>query len=110
MMKSAMDELATSPELFSVGKGVLRSKGDLYWEYLEEFEAACDRLLDSRRARISVDLTNASFISSSFLGCLANLVLNASRLKKRVILKVTLDTSWLFDIMGKPENMELTVQ
>lgn len=100
---------ADVPELFTVERGMLRAHGDMYWEYLEEFEAACGRLLESRRGRIQVDLTSVNFISSSFLGCLGNLVLQASRLKKRITLKVTIDISWLFDIMGGQKNMDMEV-
>lgn len=96
-------------ELFHVEKGVLRANGDMYWEYLEEFDAACAKVLETRRSRIVVDLTPVSFISSSFLGCLSSLVLKASRVKKRITLKVTLDISWLFDIMGVQKNMDVDV-
>lgn len=94
---------------FSISKGVLRANNDLYWEYLEEFDAACNKLLDSRRARLEVDLTSVNFISSSFVGCLSSLVIRASRLKKKVVLKVTLDVSWLFDIMGGQKIVEMEV-
>jgi hypothetical protein len=94
---------------FTVEKGVLRANRDMYWEYLEAFEAACQEILETRRNRIEVDLTSVNFISSSFLGSLGKLVLKASRLKKRITLKVTLDVSWLFDIMGPQRNMDLEI-
>ncbi len=81
----------------------------MYWEFLEEFDSACERLLESRKKELRVDLTSVNFISSSFVGCLGNLVLQASRLKKRVKLKVTLDVSWLFDIMGGHKVLEMEV-
>ncbi len=109
MAQAARENAASLPELFTVEKGVLRAHGDMYWEYLEEFECACRRLLDTRRTRVVVDLTSANFISSSFLGSLGNLVLKASRVKKRIKLKVTLDVSWLFDIMGAGKNMDMEV-
>jgi anti-anti-sigma regulatory factor len=109
MAHAVPDKPVDSPELFTVEKGVLRAHGEMYWEYLEEFEAACARLLESRRARIEVDLTSVNFISSSFLGCLGNMVLQASHLGKRINLKVTLDISWLFDIIGCQKNMDLEV-
>lgn len=96
-------------ELFHVEKGCLRVAGDLYWEYLEEFGAACAKALESRRPRIELDLTGANFISSSFLGCIGGMVSEASHLGKRVAVKVTLDVSWLFDIMGGRENMDIEV-
>ena len=96
-------------DIFSVGKGVLRANADMYWEYLEDFDYACSRLLDSRKNRLEVDLTAVNFISSSFVGCLSNFVLRASRLGKKVVLKVSLDTSWLFDIMGGQKIVEMEV-
>lgn len=109
MAKQGKAKHSAVPEIFTVDKGVLRANADMYWEYLEEFDAACQTVLDARRSRIEVDLTSVNFISSSFLGCLGNLVLRASRLKKRVSLKVTLDVSWLFDIMGAQSNMDIEV-
>lgn len=101
---------ATGDEgLFRVEKGVLRAGGDMYWECLEEFDEACRELLKSRRNRIEIDLSEVNFISSSFLGCLGSLMLKASRLKKGITLKVTLDTSWLFDIMGVHKGMRVEV-
>lgn len=96
-------------EAFTVEDGVLRANTDLYWEYLEEFDAACRRVLDFRGGRIEIDLTAVNFISSSFLGCLGNTVLGASRQKKRIRLKVTLDVSWLFEIMGAEKNVDIEV-
>ncbi len=95
--------------LFTVEKGVLRANGDMHWEHLEAFDAACREVLATRRSRIELDLTAVNFISSSFLGCLGALVLKASRLKKRITLKVTLDVSWLFDIMGAQRNIDMEI-
>lgn len=96
-------------EVFTVQKGVLRANTDMYWEYLEDFEVACRKLLDTRRSRVVVDLTQVNFISSSFLGCLSTTMLGAARRKKRLCLRMTLDVSWLFDIMGAGKNVEMEV-
>lgn len=109
MMHAVPGKPEDCPGLFTVDKGVLRAHGEMYWECLEEFEEACGRLLDSRRSRIEVDLTSVNFISSSFLGCLGSLVLRASHLGKRINLKITIDISWLFDIIGIQKNMDLEV-
>ncbi len=109
MAHSVSGKPVDSPELFTVEKGVLRAHGEMSWEYLEKFEEACGRLLESRRSRIEVDLTSVNFISSSFLGCLGNLVRRASHLGKRINLKITIDMSWLFDIIGSQKNMDLEV-
>ncbi len=95
--------------MFTLEKGVLRANGDMYWEYLEEFDHNCKLLLESRKAQVEIDLTRVYFISSNFLGCLSNLVIRASRLKKRVLLKVSPDISWLFEIMGMQKNVDLEV-
>lgn len=100
---------ASDLPVFSVRGGVLLARSDLYWELLEEFEQACSELLLSPEHNLAIDLTAVNFISSSFLGCLNNLVLKASRQKKRISVKVTLDVSWLFDIMGGRRNMVVEV-
>ncbi len=102
-------EAAARAGLFTVEKGVLRANADMYWEFLDEFDRACQRLLETRKVRLEVDLSQVYFISSTFLGCLSNLVIRASRLKKHVLLKVSLDISWLFEIMGMQKNVELEV-
>ncbi len=109
MIGSEQWETDAAAGLFHVEKGVLRAAGDMYWEYLEEFDAACRKALEPRRSRVEIDLTGANFISSSFLGCLGGTALKASRLGKRVTLRVTLDVSWLFDIMGALNNMDVEV-
>ncbi len=109
MVQQTAPHSAETGSVFRVAKGELYADTDLYWEYLEEFDAACNKLLDSRKSKLLIDLTSVNFISSSFVGCLGNFVLQASRLKKRVILRVTLDVSWLFDIMGKPKILQLEV-
>ncbi len=108
-MQANLDDSASPREPFSVEKGLLRAHVDLYWNHLDAFEAACGRVLASRSGEIELDLTDVSFISSSFLGCLNNLLLQAGRLKKQVTLRVTQDVSWLFEIMGSRRNLDMRV-
>lgn len=96
-------------DAFSVNKGVLRANSDMYWEYLEEFDDACNRLLNSPNTFLELDLSSVNFISSSFVGCLGNLVREANRLQKRIVIKVSLDVSWLFDIMGGQPVVDMEV-
>lgn len=107
--KSEAKNVDAAVEPFVVEKGVLRANTDMYWEYLEEFDQACKTLLAARRTKLEIDLTEVSFISSSFLGCLNNLVMQAALYKKQIVLKVSQDTSWLFDIMGSRKNMDMQV-
>lgn len=92
-------------QIFTVDKGRLKATKDMYWEFIEDFDKAIAKLLDSRRSRVEVDLTQVTFISSSYLGGLSNMVVMAARKKKRIILKVNQDVSWLFDIMGGQKNV-----
>lgn len=96
-------------ELFVISRGVLRAEGDLYWESLEDFEKACDKLLESRASRLVLDLTAVNFISSAYVGCLGNLVLQAARRNKRLVLKASRDASWLFEFMDITMVMELEI-
>lgn len=107
--KSKAKPVPGHQETFPVSKGVLRVEGDLYWEHIEEFDSACAKLLESRMQRLEIDLHAVNFISSSYVGCLANLVLRASRRRKRVILKVSEDVSWLFDMVDGGRLFDLEV-
>lgn len=109
MMGKIEDKPDGEREVFTVEKGVLRANADLYWEYLEEFALACDKLLSSRRGTLEVDLTGVNFISSSFLGCLNNMLVQASSLKKHITIRVGQDVSWLFAIMGSRKNMDMEI-
>jgi hypothetical protein len=107
-------ESTRTKESFTVEQGVLRANTDLYWNHLEEFETACAGLLERQRGgagrdEIELDLTDVNFISSSFLGCLNNLLVQAGRLKVRVALKVGQDVAWLFEIMGSRRNLDIRV-
>ncbi len=108
-MPATQDDSASIREPFTVEKGLLRANADLYWNHLAAFESACDRVLAGRSGEIELDLTGVSFISSAFLGCLNNLLLQAGRQKKQVTLRVTQDVSWLFDIMGSRRNLNMRV-
>ena len=109
MIMQADSEAASKEEEFTMKSGVLRANIDLYWEYLEEFDAACNKLLDSRRDVVELDLSSVNFISSSYVGCLSSLLLGAAKRKKRVNLKVSEDISWLFEILGSREVLDLEV-
>lgn len=109
MSEKMEDKTEAEPEVFTVEKGVLRANADLYWEYLEAFASACDKLLTSRRGELEVDFTGVNFISSSFLGCLNNMLVQAAILKKHITIKVGQDVSWLFAIMGSRRNMDMEI-
>ncbi len=112
-MAAKRNDSASVTEAFSVEDGVLCANTDLYWDHLEEFEDACAAALAAAvkdsLAEMAIDLTDVNFISSSFLGSLNSLVLQAGRQKKRVVLKVSQDVSWLFDIMGSRRNLDMRV-
>ena len=112
-MAAKQNDSPSAGEAFSVEDGVLCANDDLYWNHLEEFEAACADALDNvvreSLGALEIDLTDVNFISSSFLGSLNTVVLQAGRLRKRVVLKVSQDVSWLFDIMGSRRNLDMRV-
>ena len=94
---------------FSVANGILKVEGDLHWERLGEFEAACNRLLAARGGQLTLDLGSVSFVASSFIGSIASLVLLASGRRRLVNIKVGLDTSWIFEIMGGGKTVKLEI-
>ncbi|MDR1518978.1 MAG: STAS domain-containing protein [Planctomycetota bacterium] len=95
--------------LFTLKNGVVRAKGDMYWEYLDEFEAACAKLLAMRRKCLKVDLSEVNFVSSAFFGAFGSLTLKAIRRKKKIIVRMTTDLIWLVDIMGMRQVVELEI-
>jgi anti-anti-sigma regulatory factor len=108
-MAAKRDDAVSVREPFSVDGGTLCANTDLYWNHLEEFEAACADALAAPGGEVEIDLADVNFISSSFLGSLNSLLLQAGRMKKRVVLKVSQDVSWLFEIMGSRRNLDMRV-
>lgn len=96
-------------EPFHVANGVVTSEGNLYWELLDEFDAMLGKLLECRKQRLVVDLRAATFISSTYVGCLCNFVLRAKRKRKTVVVKVSEDIGWLFEILGANTIVDLQV-
>lgn len=112
-MAAKQDDSPSTGDAFSIDDGILRANTDLYWNHLEEFGAACvgalDNAVEESLPELEIDLTDVNFISSCFLGSLNDIVLQAGRLKKRVVIKVSQDVSWLFDIMGSRRNLDMRV-
>lgn len=108
-MREAAGNQAKQHEYFHIANGVVTSDGNLYWELLEEFDAALGKLLECRKQRLVVDLRNATFISSTYVGCLYNFVMRANQRRKTVVVRVSEDIGWLFDIMGANKMVDLEV-
>lgn len=95
--------------IFHVSGSMLKAEGDIYWEHADDFEKAAIALIESRHETVVLDISQASFISSNFVGCLSTFALMAGRQGKKIIIKVSTDVSWLFDIMGELDMVELEV-
>lgn len=94
---------------FKVKNAILVARDDLYWEHLDEFESACDMLLDSPGDRLVVDLSSVAFISSEFVDGIGSLVVKAVRKRKKVVIRVSSDASWIFEVMGSQGLFEMEV-
>ncbi|MDR1612828.1 MAG: STAS domain-containing protein [Planctomycetota bacterium] len=92
---------------FTLKKNVLHALGDLYWESLQEFAEAGERLLQSREAGVTLDFSGVSYISSPFIGAIGDLIARAVRLRKRVVVRAGIDISWLFEVMGARDMFTL---
>ena len=81
----------------------------MYWEHLREFEVACAKLTSSRWTRIEVDLMDADFMSSVYVGALSDMLLKAAKLNKTVVIRATQDIGWLFETIGGGKFLELDI-
>lgn len=95
--------------VFHVSGPTLKAEGDIYWESADEFEKAAIPLVESKHETIILDISQASFISSNFVGYLSSFALMAGRQGKRIKIRVSTDVSWLFDIMGELDMVELEI-
>jgi hypothetical protein len=95
--------------IFHVSGPMLKAEGDIYWENADDFEKETIALIESRYETITLDISQASFISSNFVGCLSSFALMAGRQGKRIKIIVSTDVSWLFDIMGELDVVELEI-
>lgn len=107
-----MEVPETDPDdtrIFHVSGSMLKAEGDIYWEHADDFERAAIALIDSRYETVVLDISQASFISSNFVGCLSSFALMAGRQGKKIKIMVSIDVSWLFDIMGELDMVELEI-
>jgi hypothetical protein len=95
--------------IFTLAGNVIRTSGNMYWEYLDEFEKACAKLLSSRWNRLELDLRDADYMSSVYFGPLSNLLLKAAKLNKTVVIRATRDIGWFFETMGGGKFLELDI-
>lgn len=95
--------------VFHFKNAVIRVEGDVYWESAGDFEAMAADCLASPSKELVVDLTQAAFVSSSFIGYLTNFIAAAGRGGKKVRILATTDLSWLFEIMGGQGLFELEI-
>ncbi|MDR0363330.1 MAG: hypothetical protein LBJ46_11715 [Planctomycetota bacterium] len=83
--------------------------GDLYWESLDAFVAAGDKLLAMPDRVLTLDFSKTSFMSSSFVGAIGTFIVRAVRRRKKVIIRSSLDVCWLFEIMGSRNMFEMEI-
>ncbi|MCD8243517.1 MAG: STAS domain-containing protein [Parabacteroides sp.] len=96
--------------IFHVSDSVLKAEGDIYWESVNDFEKAAKELIESEKNNIvTFDLTQVSFIASNLVGSLSALALMAGKRGKKIKILISDDVSWLFDIMGELDMVELEV-
>lgn len=96
--------------IFRIKRAILKADDDIYWENVRHFETAAAELLASEdNALLVIDLTKVSFIASNFIGSLTTFVLKAKRAGKKVKILASIDTSWLFEILGGQDMVEMEV-
>lgn len=96
-------------DIFEVNDGVLVALGDMYWDSLQDFEAAGEDLLRTSGPGVTLDFGGVAYISSPFIGAIGDLVARAVRLRKKVVIRAGIDISWLFEVMGTRSMFVLEV-
>ncbi len=95
--------------IFLVNNAIVTAGEDIYWEHVPDFENITLDLIASDNVNLVLDLSQVSFISSSFLGVLSIFILRAKRAGKNVKIKVSIDIIWIFEIMGPDDHIDIEV-
>ncbi len=95
--------------LFHVEDNTLTAEDDLYWESHDEFSEKCQELLDAKAAEIVVDLSKVNFMFSTYVGILGNLCLDAAEKDKKLAVKVSSRTEWIFNLASFRQMIDLQV-
>jgi anti-anti-sigma factor len=94
---------------FVVEGNTLTANHDLYWESHDAFSEKCQELLNSKGDRLVVDLTRVNFMFSTYVGILGNLCLDAAERNKKLAVRISPRTEWIFNLAGFRQMIELQV-
>ena len=92
-----------------VSAGVLTVHADLDQHMTEEFDEACDQLLESGVRDLVIDLSPIDFVSSSCFGIILALQVKCVSREKELSLKVTQDLVGVLDLLGVRSMIPTTV-
>ncbi len=79
------------------GEGLLVAHGNLGWRSEDHFHPACQRLLESSRKELLIDLSNSAGISSANMSLLVHMHYEATDQGKSLKLKVGPEIAKVFD-------------
>ena len=96
-------------DVFVVKGNRLVANGDLYWESHDAFSEKCQELLETESADIEVDLSRVNFMFSTYIGILGNLCLDAAERNKKLAVKVSPKTEWVFNLASFRQMIDLRV-
>ena len=97
-MDPELDDLPV--EDFEIHENVLSVNIEMYWENHVEFTAACAKLMNSDYETVILDLTHVNFVFSAYMGSIGRMVAETTKGDKKLIIRITGNLSWLFEIAG----------
>lgn len=103
------EKLQDKGGIFFVDDAVLKAEGDIYWECVREFDVLANDLVESENALLTLDLSEADFISSNFIASLTGLSVKAARLGKQITVLVAPDSGWLFELLGEQPHVTFEI-
>jgi len=95
---------------FQLTSGTLTVNHDLYWELEKEFDAFCDRLVDSAEDELTLDLTEVGFIFSPYVSRIVRLFAAAKSRGKGLRVVISPRLTELFEMAGLTEELNIEVR
>ena len=87
--------------------GTLIANRDLYWEVEKEFDALCERLLQSDEKVLTLDLSRIGFVFSPYVSRIVRLHVAAKQQGKSLRMLISPRLSELFQLSGLDSELNV---
>ena len=94
---------------FKFHENTLTVNVELYWENHAEFLKCCKCLIESEYDRIVLDLTQVTFIFSTYMGTIGRLLAQCTKENKHLTVRIPSSLSWLFEAVGFDKIVDIEV-